>query len=85
MITVEQAESLAIVYHQLNVANDRDDTFDKARWAAQLLELQQATGVKLQPEWVLKHVISFADWSSSVALRGYITRAIALKLESILS
>ena len=61
MITTEQAESLAIVYHQLNVANDRDDTYDKARWAAQLLELQQATGVKLQPEWVLKHVISFAD------------------------
>lgn len=61
MITVEQAESLAIAYHQLNVANDREDTYDKARWAKNLLELQQATGVKLQPEWVLKHVISFAD------------------------
>jgi len=30
-------------------------------------------------------IIEFDDWSSSVALRGYITRAIALKLESILS
>ena len=61
MITVQQAESLAIVYHNLIEANDRDDTYDKARWAAQLLELQEATGVKLQPEWALKHVISFAD------------------------
>jgi hypothetical protein len=57
MITAQQAYDLAIVYDAINRANDKEDRHAKALWAEKLLELQQATGVKLHPEWVLKFCI----------------------------